>query len=79
MNDGSALKPGIDEMLASLEHMAEEMESGELSLEESFAVYEKAVAMLKEVQVRIGEAEQKIMKLSEDGSLVPLDAETDEA
>ncbi len=73
MNETENNVMGIDEMLASLETMADDMESGSLSLEESFAVYEKAVGMLRELEHRIGDAEERIMKLTEEGNLVPLD------
>ena len=63
----------IEEIFAQLEEIASKMESGEVPLEESFAMYEEGMRLLKEVTGRIDLVEKKILKLSEDGTLSELE------
>ena len=51
---------GIDE----LEEIVKKMESGDLSLEESLEYFSKGVALTKQCQSALNEAEQKIAVLS---------------
>ena len=55
----------IEEILNELEGMADELEKGELPLEDAFVVYEKAVSMLANVHERIDMVEKKMKVLRE--------------
>jgi exodeoxyribonuclease VII small subunit len=57
--------------LGQLEQMVEQMEDGELSLEESLKAFEQGVKLTRECQQALQEAEQKVQLLSEqNGELV---------
>jgi len=64
---------GFEEALQQLEALVEDMESGELSLEESLASFEKGVALTRICQKSLSKAEQKVKLLT---SNTP-DAETE--
>ena len=76
-------KPAFDfeQSVATIEALAERLESGELSLEESMNAFEEGVRLTREAQKALAEAEQKVRLLTagEDGPVVtPLDVETDD-
>lgn len=55
----------FEQALAELEDLVERMESGELSLEESLASFEKGVALTRNCQKALSEAEQKVRILTD--------------
>lgn len=58
----------FEKNLQELEILVEKMSSGELSLEESLANFEKGVSLVKTCQESLAKAEQKInILLSQDG------------
>ena len=63
----------IREDFDSLEAIIEKMDDAEVSLEESFGLYEEGMKLLKKLKGRIDTVEQKVKKLSEDGRLSVLD------
>jgi len=58
----------FEQALAELETLVERMESGELSLEESLASFEKGVALTRSCQKALSEAEQKVRILTDNTS-----------
>ena len=62
MSKGFDFNQGIEE----LEKIVTTMESGDLSLEESLDYFSKGVALTKQCQNALSEAEQKISILSSD-------------
>ena len=59
----------LENDLQELESLVEEMERGELSLEESLVHFERGVALTRSCQKALAQAEQKIqILLTEDGS-----------
>jgi exodeoxyribonuclease VII small subunit len=54
--------------LAELERLVQDMESGELSLEESILAYRRGSALFLHCQKQLGEAERRI-RIFEDGEL----------
>lgn len=64
---------GFEDALKQLEALVERMESGELSLEESLASFEKGVALTRICQTSLNEAEQKVSLLTQNTP----DAETE--
>ena len=58
----------IEESFAKLDEMVRALESAEISLEDSFALYEEGMKLLRDVNGRIDEVEKKIRKVEEDGT-----------
>ncbi len=77
-------KPALDfeQSVATIEALAERLESGELSLEESMSAFEEGVRLTREAQKALTEAEQKVRLLTagEDGpEATPLDVAPDDS
>lgn len=71
--------PNFEKALAELETLVEEMEQGELSLEESLKRFEKGIALSSECQQALQNAELKIKQLIEkNGKLLEEDIELDD-
>ncbi|HEB83137.1 MAG TPA: exodeoxyribonuclease VII small subunit [Gammaproteobacteria bacterium] len=71
--------PNFEKALAELETLVEEMEQGELSLEESLKRFEKGIALSSECQQALQNAELKIKQLIEkNGKLLEADIELDD-
>lgn len=51
------------EGLAELESLVARLESGQLELEDSLEMYERGVGLLRELQGRLSEAQQKVTVL----------------
>ena len=52
--------PGFDAILARLRDVVTKLESGELSLEQSLAVYEEGVALARKGQQLLASAEKRV-------------------
>ena len=63
----------IEESLEKLDEIISRMEDPEISLEDSFKLYENGIQKLKECSEMIDAVEKQVMKLTEDGGLTPLD------
>jgi exodeoxyribonuclease VII small subunit len=64
-------KIDFEASLGRLEQLVEQMEDGELSLEESLKAFELGVKLTRECQQALQEAEQKVQLLTEqNGELV---------
>lgn len=59
----------LEESFEELDEMLNELESPDISLEESFQVYEKGMKLLKQCNEIIDRVEKKVLILSESGSL----------
>ncbi len=70
-----AEKMSLEEMLNSLEDCVNDMENGELSLEESFETFKKGMELVKKCNAEIDAVEKEVVKLMDDGSIEPLDEE----
>lgn len=57
----------IEETFEELEELLKRLESGELSLEESFRCYEAGMKLVKSCNEKIDKVEKKIMVLEENG------------
>lgn len=71
----------LETALAELEAIVAQMEGGDLSLEDSLVAFEKGIALTRECQNRLTQAEQQVTRLLErDGepTLEPFDAEPDD-
>ena len=56
--------------LAELETLVNQMESGDLSLDASLKAFERGIALTRQCQSALAEAELKIKVLTEDGELM---------
>ncbi|WP_411564233.1 exodeoxyribonuclease VII small subunit [Pseudomonas shirazensis] len=68
----------FEQSLADLQTLVERLENGELSLEESLAAFEQGIALTRDCQGALAQAEQKVQILLErDGELAaqPFDTE----
>ena len=66
-----AKKIDFEASLGQLEQLVEQMEDGELSLEDSLKAFEQGVKLTRECQQALKEAEQKVQLLIEqNGELV---------
>ncbi|MBR6148466.1 MAG: exodeoxyribonuclease VII small subunit [Lachnospiraceae bacterium] len=66
-------KRSLEEMLSSLEECVNRMESGELSLEQSFEAFKEGIELVKQCNESIDMVEKEVVKLMDDGSIEPLD------
>ena len=53
----------------TLDTIAEKLESGETSLEDSFRLYKKGMELLKYCSDRLDTVEKKMLQMDEDGTL----------
>jgi len=76
-----AKKPDFETALKELEKLLDNMESGELSLEESLKAFEQGVKLTAQCQKALSEAEQKVKILTEKNlevDFITADQNTDE-
>ncbi len=71
-------KIDFEKSLRELEKLVDEMESGELTLDQSLARFEKGVALTKACQQALKEAEQKVNILIEKHGEAELEAFLDD-
>lgn len=62
-----AKKLNFEEGMQELEQLARSLESGEMSLEASFAAYERAMALKKALEKLLDEGDEKIRILTAAG------------
>ena len=63
----------IKEDFETLETIIGRLDEDDVSLEDSFTLYEDGMKLLKQLSGRIDTVEEKVKKLNEDGSLGDLD------
>lgn len=61
-----SLNQSFESALENLERIVEQLESGELSLEDSLAAFEKGVGLVKQCNQKLNEVEKKIELLVKD-------------
>ena len=66
-------KRSLEEMLSSLEECVNKMETGELTLEQSFEAFKEGIELVKQCNESIDMVEKEVVKLMADGSIEPLD------
>lgn len=67
-------KNTFEESLKKLEKIVEKLEDGNINLDDSIKSFEEGVALVKECQKQLSEAEIKIQTLLEDGNVEPTEA-----
>ncbi|MCR4650485.1 MAG: exodeoxyribonuclease VII small subunit [Lachnospiraceae bacterium] len=65
----------LEEMLGEVESLVRELESSDISLEDSFTKYKKGIELIAECNATIDKVEKAVALLGEDGSLTALDPE----
>ena len=74
--------PNFEKSLAALESIVDEMEAGDLSLDDALKAFEKGVKLTRECQSALDQAEQRVAILMDtqnpDEAPVPYDPETGE-
>jgi len=60
-------KPSFEEALKKLESLAEQIERGEIGLEESITRYEEGMALVKQCRDILARAELRVQELQERG------------
>jgi len=68
--------PSFEESLDELERLVEQMEGGEMTLEESLGAFERGIALTRSCEQALKAAEQKVEILSSktrDGETEPFD------
>ncbi len=65
-------EPKLEECFERLDEMLGELESPDISLEESFQVYEEGMKILRQCNEIIDRVEKKVLKLNESGTLEEL-------
>lgn len=61
--------PALEENFKQLEAMIEKLEDKEIGLEESFALYEQGMKLLKQCNDQIDRVEKKVMVMNQNGAL----------
>ncbi|MBQ4482436.1 MAG: exodeoxyribonuclease VII small subunit [Lachnospiraceae bacterium] len=61
-------KLSIEESFDYLDEVIEKMEDPDISLEDSFALYEKGMQVLKEASKAVDEVEKKVKLIDEEGN-----------
>ena len=70
--------PDFEQALSQLEDLVENMESGELSLEQSLKAFEQGIKLTRDCQTALSQAEQKVQLLQEQhGDIKMMDFEDD--
>jgi exodeoxyribonuclease VII small subunit len=65
----------LEDALAELENITRKIEQGELSLDESLALFEKGIALTRLCSKKLETARQKIEKLVENNKIEEMDIE----
>lgn len=68
-------KQTLEEMFQEMETIIEKMQEREVSLEDSFKLYEQGIEKLKKCNGKIAYVEKQMLLLNEQGQLEPLDVE----
>lgn len=59
----------IEESIKELDLIVQRLESREISLEDSFVMYQKGMELLRQCSGKIDTFEKKMLKINEDGGL----------
>lgn len=65
----------LEQMMDALEECTQKMETGDLTLEESFEAFKEGMELVKRCNDSIDKVEKEVVKLMDDGTLEPLDKE----
>ena len=63
----------LEDNFIELEKIIKQMESGDMTLEDSFSLYEKGMKIVSACNSEIDKVEKQVLKLSRDGIVTALD------
>ena len=69
MDNQNEKKPTLEEAFTRIEAILTQMEQPEISLEESFSLYQQGVLQIKKCGTILDEVEKKMQILGEDGEI----------
>lgn len=78
MNEDNKTTSDFEAALAELAALVERMEKGDLSLDDSLKTFERGIALTRTCQEALQNAELRVRKLTTEGTLEPMDIDTDE-
>ncbi|MCR5398049.1 MAG: exodeoxyribonuclease VII small subunit [Lachnospiraceae bacterium] len=61
-------KLSLDQKMDMLDEIIEKLETGEATLEESFALYKQGIGIVKNCNESIDHVEKEVLKINEDGT-----------
>lgn len=64
----------LEEMMTKLDECVSRLEADDISLEESFGIYEQGMRLVKACNSTIDKVEKNVLKLEADGSVSELDS-----
>ena len=67
--ENKAQERSLQEMLKTLDEQIRALESEDISLEDSFLVYEQGMKLIKECNDKIDMVEKKVLELNTEGTL----------
>ena len=59
----------LNEMMKELDEHVRKLEADDISLEDSFQIYEKGMKLIKQCNAKIDRVEKKVLELNGDGTL----------
>ena len=71
--------PSITEQMTELSELVEQLEDPEIELEAALVLYEKGVKLAGSIQKILESAEQRVVQVAADGSLLEKNGASDEA
>ena len=77
MNEKSTQKPGFEQALSELENLVEQLESGELSLDQSLKQFKRGVELTRHCQGILEQAQQiveQLIEANDESSAVPFES-----
>ncbi|MGB1124172.1 MAG: exodeoxyribonuclease VII small subunit [Phycisphaeraceae bacterium] len=77
-NRSTDKEPSFEQAIDKLEDLIEQIESGEVGLEEAIAQYEQGQALIKRCRGILDKAERRIAELTQDADGEPVITEADE-
>ena len=75
MTDTPVENMTFEQAMAELEQVVGKLESGDVALDDSIALYERGAALKKRCETKLKEAEEKVAKLTLDGDGQPTGTE----
>lgn len=75
MSEPEIAQMTFEAAMAELESVVTRLESGEVALEDSIALYERGAALRSHCETKLKEAEAKIAKITLDGDGAPVGTE----
>lgn len=78
MSEDNKTTADFEAALAELAALVERMEKGDLSLDDSLKTFERGIALTRTCQEALQNAELRVRKLTSEGTLVPMEMDSDE-